>query len=698
MAKGDKKNYQQAVQEDRSKQQARSDQFYNTISAERPEIKARNTEDRSYITSGYRSIFENPQDQAGNIRGLLYDNGQNPNQPAGSLANPTGTTSTGSDSGGSGGGNASGGNPNVATPPPPRYATEYGGYEDFSKTGGVDVNRLRSSLAGYEELNRPDSGFTPEQLAAINKNRAGYDRIAENGGMSRNVVDENIGRLRELRDQNIALDPNLRANIDADRTRLSGYGETGGFDPSGLANARGDIAGLRQIGVDGGIPPEQMARIRAAQSGFEEFARTGGYSNTDLANIRNRSNSQIPAALAEQNRQIANANRVSGGYSPNAGAMRARMFRDSALAQTDNVRDTELGIKNAVNAGRQWGTTGLDTSERNLGDIISRNRLAGYDAAAKYGNELEGAVASNRINAAGAAGELGLRLGDVESGIALNNRNQQMQAANTAMDADTRFQESATRNQLAALNDSSALTMDQAKLGSSNRLAALSGISSTNQEAEKLVQGGRLAGLAGMTDISKARAAEEMQKAAMESSANAARYAADRGAESANLATKLANERYLLDRMDNNRLAALSGLSGLYGTAPGELNAADRNQIAMFGAGADASRNSLALEGALYQGPSATDRAMQWAGVGANILKAFGGGGGGGSTGTSSADMMRNYGGANPRGNINDYSASDIGGAIPTGPGSPVWNVPSPGSQTPPQNNWNPSQYKWWGY
>lgn len=693
MAKGDKEKYQTAVQEDRNKQQARSDTFYNTIAAERPEIKARNTEDRAYVTSGYRSIFENPQDGAGNIRGLLYDNGQNPNQPAGSLANPTGTTSSGSSGSGDSGGGSSSAPNNPVNQPAPRYATEYGGYEDFSKTGGVDAEKLRSSLAGYNEMNNVNSGFSPEVLAALDKNRATYNTLATDGGMSRAILDENLGRLRAIRDGDITLDSNLRAGINADRARLSGFGESGGYDPAELAKARGTVDSLRQIGVDGGIPPEQMARIRAAQSGFQEFAQTGGYSERDLANIRNRGNSQIPAMLAEQNRQIATANRASGGAA-NAGAVRARMFRDAARAQTDNIRDTEIGIRSAVNAGRQWGTTGLDTSERNLGDIISRNRLAGYDAAAKYGNELEGSLASNRINAAGAAGELGLRLGDVESGIALSNRNQQMQAANAAMDADTRFQESATRNRLQALNDSSAVSMDRARLSSDNRLRALGGISSTNQETEKLLQQGRLAGLSGMTDISKALAAEEMQRAAMDSAANSARYASDRQAETANLATKLANERYLLDRMDNNRLAALGGLSNLYGTAPGELNAADRNQITMFGAGADASRNSLALEGALYNGPSRMDRAMQLAGVGSNIFRAFGGGGGGGG-GTSSTSVMPRS--TNPSYDWSGANSDNIGGSIDTGPGSPIWTVPD-GGNAPPQNGWNPSQNLWWGY
>lgn len=656
MAKGDKETYKAAVQEDRNKQQQRSDTFYNTLAEERPQIRARSNEERSYVTSGYRSIFENPEDGAGNIRGLLYDNGQNPNQPAGSLGNPP---SSSSNSGGdSGGGSGGGGNSSPVAPPPPRYATEYDRYQNFADTGGVDVNRLRESLVGYNELNNENSGLTPTALADLNSNRASYGTMSRDGGVNRAITDENINRLREMRDSNIRLDPNIRMSVDAERARLAGYAETGGYDPTRLASARANIDGLSQIGADGGIPADQMARIRAAQSGFQEFAETGGYSAGDIANLRSRSNSQIPAMMSEQQRQMQQANRVSGGNSPNAAAVRARMFRDSARAQTDNVRDTEIGLKGAVNAGRQYGISGINASELSLGEMISKNRLAGYDAAAKYGNELEGSVANNRIGASDASGRLGLQLGDTEANINLNNRNQQMTAADTAMTNDRLMQEAKTRNQLAALNDSSALTMDQAKLTSGNRLAALSGISSTNQKAEELSQQGKLAGISGMYDVSKARAAEEMQKAAMDSAASSARYASDSQKEAANLATKLANERYLIDRMDNNRLAALSGLSGMYGTAPGELNAADRNQITMFGAGADASRNSLALEGSLYQGPSGMDRAMQFAGVGANVFRAFGGGGGNGLT---SADMIRNGSNINATGLNNSLPSNSNG-------------------------------------
>ena len=155
--------------------------------------------------------------------------------------------------------------------------------------------------------------------------------------------------------------------------------KTGGWDPDRTKSMDENIAGFKKLGM-GGMSPEDMARLRGGGV-YEEFSKTGGLSDKDRANLRARGTSTIPAMYGQLNQAMQRGRTVQGGYGPGAAVMAGRLGRQQAGAMGDAALNTELGITDQVNRGRQWGTAGMTTSETALQDILSRNKIAGLQGA-----------------------------------------------------------------------------------------------------------------------------------------------------------------------------------------------------------------------------------------------------------------------------------------------------------------------------
>lgn len=99
-------------------------------------------------------------------------------------------------------------------------------------------------------------------------------------------------------------------------------------------------------------------------SGYRQFAETGGFSPEDLANIRARSVSPVRAvyqnALQNVNRQRA----LQGGYSPNYGALTARLAREQSMSQADAAINREAELAGMVQKGRLAGLGGMLDASR----------------------------------------------------------------------------------------------------------------------------------------------------------------------------------------------------------------------------------------------------------------------------------------------------------------------------------------------
>lgn len=175
----------------------------------------------------------------------------------------------------------------------------------------------------------------------------------------------------------IADDPRLK-DVEGSYRKFM---ETGGWDAAAKGGQQGRIDTLTQFGKSGGISDEDKARMRGGGV-YDEFAKTGGLNAQDQSNIRQRGTSTIPAMYSRLNQEAARGRSISGGQGPGAAVLAGRMARGQQAGVADAALNTELGIKNQVNQGRQWGAQGMTSSEGALQDQLSRNTIQGTMGAA----------------------------------------------------------------------------------------------------------------------------------------------------------------------------------------------------------------------------------------------------------------------------------------------------------------------------
>lgn len=171
--------------------------------------------------------------------------------------------------------------------------------------------------------------------------------------------------------------------------------DTGGWEPDVRKAQQGRIDKLTEIGTTGGLTEEEKARARGGGY-FEEFAKTGGYSDKDRANIRARATSGIPAMYAQMKAQADRGANIQGGYGPGRSVLAGRLGRQQAESLSGAARDAEIGIMEKVNQGRQWGTQGMSTSELNLQDLLSKNKLSGLGGASDIQHKMMESIMGGR--------------------------------------------------------------------------------------------------------------------------------------------------------------------------------------------------------------------------------------------------------------------------------------------------------------
>lgn len=178
-------------------------------------------------------------------------------------------------------------------------------------------------------------------------------------------------------------------------TGFEGYLPTGGIDQSAIDAIMGDIGGLRELGRTGGLDETAINRYRGGGV-YDEFAKTGGYSEADIANIRARGGSIIPSMFSGLKDELQRQNTAQGGYNPGYTSSLAKAGRDAYRSGADAVRDTEIGIKSKVNEGRQWGATGMTSSENALQSLRTGNMFRGLEGASGRELGLQESIRSGR--------------------------------------------------------------------------------------------------------------------------------------------------------------------------------------------------------------------------------------------------------------------------------------------------------------
>lgn len=93
--------------------------------------------------------------------------------------------------------------------------------------------------------------------------------------------------------------------------------------------------------------------------GLEDFTKTGGYSDEDISNIRERSISPIRSIYDSASRNLNRQKNIQGGYSPNFGAVQAKLARDMSSAIGERTTAANANIAQMVQQGKLAGSTAL---------------------------------------------------------------------------------------------------------------------------------------------------------------------------------------------------------------------------------------------------------------------------------------------------------------------------------------------------
>jgi hypothetical protein len=209
------------------------------------------------------------------------------------------------------------------------------------------------------------------------------------------------------------------ANVDTNPLKGIGtkYGEfssTGGYTPERTASIEGQVNQLKDFGKTGGLDENSMTRLRG-NGVFDEQAKTGGYSDTDIKNIRARGLSPISAYATNTKNELDRRLAVQGGYGPGFDEAAKSLRRETARGITDTALNTELDIKDRVNAGKMAGATALSGAEGNLQSLRTGNMFKGIAGAGDMETQLQNSINQYRLQGLNGEQAVARAVADVES-------------------------------------------------------------------------------------------------------------------------------------------------------------------------------------------------------------------------------------------------------------------------------------------
>lgn len=502
MAKADKKETKAEINTEQSRVNDQFSSLTTEMDAKRREKDEQSKRDRGALTGTLEGMATGTggldQNVVNNIRGLY-------GSVKGGSANDPNAGSGGGDGGGGGGGDSAA----AAAPVEDKWKAPSDIFTEFGKTGGVEMEKMRTQIAGLEEMAKTGA-IDPASKASVE------------------------GIIQKLKD--FQYDPNAKAQIQGQIDQLTEMGRTGGYDPDRLARINADIDSLRQWSQTGGVDADRLRQLRGSQdfmmgggisdadlekwrgTGYSEFAKTGGWSDADRADFRDRSTSGIPAAYAQQMGEAQRLRNIQGGsggagFLAAAGQANRRGMQDLATAR----RDAEVDLGSQVRKGREFGIKGLAETERDIQTQFGLNRKAGTDA----GNVLELGVGANRIQGLSQVAE---RQAALEKDIAGNR----IQATELSGRLNRDMQDSINDAFLRSQQGAGTLETNLADAIGKNRIAAQSAAAQAESKAQQLRQEGQLAGAKGLTEIAAQKAAEAARAASNASASRAADQANER--------------------------------------------------------------------------------------------------------------------------------------------------------------------------
>jgi hypothetical protein len=227
----------------------------------------------------------------------------------------------------------------------------------------------------------------------------GADQNAQNIGQTAGSEKEGLTAGYAGMGSNVAKLGTRPINVDALNANLghvSDFAMTGGFTPGREASIMEGVNNLKTMGGEsGGLSGENIARMRG-NGGFDEFATTGGYTPTSIANIKAQALSPIGSYATGTRDELARRTALTGGYAPGFDSANRQLSRDTSRAIADTSLNANVGIQDRINAGRQWGISGLAGAEAGLVGQQSSNRINANQAASGIELQLQDTISRYR--------------------------------------------------------------------------------------------------------------------------------------------------------------------------------------------------------------------------------------------------------------------------------------------------------------
>lgn len=123
--------------------------------------------------------------------------------------------------------------------------------------------------------------------------------------------------------------------------------------------------------------------LNTAITGLSDYSKTGGYSDADIGNIRERSISPIRSIYSSAQEGLKRQKALQGGYSPNYGAVSAKMARDASSRIGDVTTKVNADIAQMIASGKLAGLSGLSSAAGRENEQINATNTRNADLANK---------------------------------------------------------------------------------------------------------------------------------------------------------------------------------------------------------------------------------------------------------------------------------------------------------------------------
>lgn len=129
----------------------------------------------------------------------------------------------------------------------------------------------------------------------------------------------------------------------------------------------------------------QTGRLNEVANQLSDMSKTGGYSEGDISSFRQRGLSPIRSIYAGALQNLKRQKVLQGGYSPNYGAVAAKMAREQSGIISDKTSKLNADIAEKVAEGKRFGIS-------NLAPIAERESQLTYES------KRDNAAGRNRVN------------------------------------------------------------------------------------------------------------------------------------------------------------------------------------------------------------------------------------------------------------------------------------------------------------